>query len=99
MLSRKNAVIHHDIINLTNDNDPPSMSNKDASSDVENAKQKIWSALELQSIMGGKWLGHVPVDLYVTGVNYYPDQVEPGDLAITTEPKTWRSLSYKNTNE
>ncbi|WP_041916367.1 CapA family protein [Desulfocapsa sulfexigens] len=49
--------------------------------------------------MGGQWVGQVPEDLHVTGVNYYAGQVEPGDVVITTEPKTWRSSAYKNTNE
>ncbi len=67
--------------------------------DINKTKSVLWSAQELQSIMGGQWVGQVPEDLYVTGVNYYAGQVEPGDVVITTEPKTWRSSNYANTNE
>ena len=67
--------------------------------DINRTKSVLWSAQELQSIMGGQWVGQVPEDLYVTGVNFYASQVEPGDVVITTEPKTWRSSNYTNTNE
>lgn len=62
-------------------------------------KEVLWHARDLQSIIGGKWAGHVSGDLPITGVNYYTSQIEPGDLVFTTDPRTWRSSAYKDTNE
>lgn len=69
-----------------------------ATVDTQLSKPVLWLARELQSIMGGEWVGQVSGDLQITGVNYYAGQVEPGDLVFTTDPKTWRSPAYKDTN-
>ncbi|MDH3465683.1 MAG: CapA family protein [Gammaproteobacteria bacterium] len=68
-------------------------------SKAEGDKEPLWALPELQTIMGGKWLKRPPEGAVGTGANYYAGQVEPGDVAFTTEPIAWQSSKYRNTNE
>ncbi len=72
---------------------------EEATSEKKVTQPVLWHARDLQPIMGGTWVGQVSGDICITGVNYYPGQVEPGDLVFTTEQHTWRSAAYKNTNK
>lgn len=50
----------------------------------------LWTGKELALATGGIWIGSRGEDVRASGVCYYPRQLQPGDVFITTAPDHWK---------